>query len=113
MSRLISVGKNLVANTETTIYTVPKGYYAVWKLLYAHNATGSGKYLTVDWYDTSAAVHVNILDQYNFTAKTYLQFFDNGNGVVLEESDEIHMKSETGSTFGIICTFEVFKKEGI
>jgi hypothetical protein len=113
MGRLVSVGKNLVANTETIVYTVPAGYYAVWNLMYAHNATGTNKYLTADWYDASADVHVNILEQYNFTSKTYFQFAGNGSGVVMESGDQVHMTSEAGSTFGIICTFELFKKEGI
>jgi hypothetical protein len=30
----------------------------------------------------------------------------------MEEGDQVHMTSETGSTFGVICTFELFKKEG-
>ena len=113
MGRLVSVGKNLVANTETIVYTVPTGYYAVWNLMYAHNATGTNKYLTADWYDASADVHVNILEQYNFTSKTYFQFAGNGSGVVMESADQVHMTSEAGSTFGVICTFELFKKEGI
>ena len=113
MARLVSVGKNLTAGVEEIVYTVPRGYYAIWNLMYAHNATGSNKYLTADWYDSSEDVHVDILDQYNFTAKTYFQFSGNGSGVVMEEGDQVHMTSETGSSFGIICTFELFKKEGI
>jgi hypothetical protein len=113
MTRPISVGKNLVPNTEAIIYTVPQGYCALWNLLYAHNSTGTNKYLTVDWYDVSENVHVNILDQYNFVSKTYFQFSGNGSGIVMEEGDQVHMTSETGSTFGVICTFELFKKEGI
>jgi hypothetical protein len=110
MGRLISVGKNLVAATETVIYTVPEGYYAIWNLMYAHNATGTNKFLTVDWYDTSTSTHINVLDQYNFTSKTYFQLLGNGSGVVMEAGDQVHMTSETGSSFGIICTFEVEKK---
>jgi hypothetical protein len=31
----------------------------------------------------------------------------------MEEGDQVHMTSEAGSSFGVICTFELFKKEGI
>ena len=105
--RQISIGKNLAAGVETTVYTVPKGYRAMWDLLYAHNAGAGTKSLSVDWYDSSAATHVAILEQYNFTSKTYFQFSGNGSSIVLEEGDEIHMTAEAGSTFGIICTLKL------
>lgn len=111
--RSLSVGKNLTAGVETVVYTVPTGYTAKWTLLYAHNATGTTKSLSVDWYDTSAATHVTILEAYNFTSKTYFQFNAPGTGVILEEGDQVHMTSESGSSFGIICTFEIEKKQGI
>lgn len=113
MARSVSVGKNLAAGTETVVYTVPQGYYAIWNLMYAHNATGSNKYLTADWYDVSEDTHINILEQQNFTSKMYFQFSGNGSGVVMEEGDQVHMTTETGSNFGIICTFELIKKEGV
>jgi hypothetical protein len=105
--KLISVGKNLTAGVETIIYTVPQGYSATWDLLYAHNAGAGTKHLSVDWYDTSAATHIAILEQYSFTSKLYFQFSGNGSGVVLEEGDQIHMTSEAGSTFGVICTLKL------
>lgn len=101
----LSVGKNLAAGVETTVYKVPVGYRALWNLLYAHNSLGTNKTLTVDWYDISENTHVSILEQYNFTSKTYFQFDGNGSGVVLEEGDEVHMTTESGSSFGVICTF--------
>lgn len=112
MSRSISIGKNLTANTHTVIYKVPKGYSAKWDLMYAHNSVGTNKYLTVDWYDVSTNTHVNILEEYNFTAKQYFQFSGNGSSIVLEEGDEVHMQSETGSSFGVVCTFELIQQEG-
>jgi hypothetical protein len=105
--RQLSIGKNLPAGVETTVYTVPKGYTAFWDLLYAHNAGAGTKYLTVDWYDSSENTHVHILEQYDFTAKTYFQFSGNSSGIVLEEGDQIHMTPEAGSTFGIICTVKL------
>jgi hypothetical protein len=106
----ISLGKNLPAGTTTTVYTVPAGYKAIWTLMYAHNAAGANKYLTVRWYDKSEDDAVYILEQYNFVANTYFQFNGNGSGVVLDEGDEVRTTTETGSTFGIICTFELIQK---
>jgi hypothetical protein len=107
----VSIGKNLAAGVETTVYKVPTGYTAIWDLLYAHNAAGTNKYLSVDWYDVSAGTHVAILEQYNFTSKTYFQFSGNGSGVVMDEGDEIHMTTESGSSFGIICTLKLIRKK--
>jgi len=111
--RSISVGKNLTAGTETIVYTVPTGYIAKWTLLYTHNGSGSTKTLSVDWYDTSTTTHVAILEQYSFTSKTYFQFNAPGTGVILEEGDQVHMTPEAGSSFSVICTFELEKKQGI
>lgn len=108
--RRLSVGKNLAAGTETVVYTVPAGYTATWDLMYAHNSVGSNKYLTADWYDVSEDTHVAILEQYNFTSKQYFQFSGNGSGVVMDEGDEVHMTTESGSGFGIICTFLLERK---
>ena len=38
---------------------------------------------------------------------------DGGAYVVLEEGDTIVMQDEAGSSFSTICTFELFKKEGV
>jgi hypothetical protein len=107
--RLISVGKNLAAGVETTVYKVPTGYRANWNLLYIHNSLGNNKTITVDWYDTSTATHVKILENYPFAANAYFQFSGQGSGVVLEEGDEVHMTTQDGSAFGVVCTFELSK----
>ena len=107
-----SVGKNLVANTKTTLYTIPQGYYGKWNLLYAHNATVSAKTFSAWWYDSSTATEVAIVLDYPLPATDYLKF-DGGAYVVLEEGDMVKMISETGSTFSTICTFELNKKQGI
>lgn len=110
--REISVGLNLVADTLTTVYTVPTGYYAKWNLLYLFNGTGSTKHCTVYWTDASASTNIYVLNQNTVSSKEYLRI-DGGAYVVLEEGDTIKMQSEAGSSFSAICTFEVIKKQGI
>ena len=102
--RLLSIGKNLTAGTETVVYTVPDGYIAVWDLMYLHNSGGSTKTITVDWYDASENSHISVLSSYSMGSKAYFQFSGAGSGVVMEAGDEIHMTPEAGSAFGIICT---------
>lgn len=111
MSRPISVGLNLTAATLTTVYTVPTGYYAKWNLMYLFNNTGSTKSISVYWRDSSAGTDIYVMDS-GVSSKTYVRM-DGGAYVVMEEGDTVMMTSEAGSSFSTICTFELFKKEGI
>lgn len=111
MARPVTVGLNLTANTLTTVYTVPTGYYAKWNLMYLFNNTGSTKNISVYWHDASASADIYVMDS-GVTSKNYVRM-DGGAYVVMEASDSVKMTSEAGSTFSTICTFELFKKEGI
>ncbi len=111
MSRPISVGVNLTAATLTTIYTVPTGYYAKWNLMYLFNNGGSTKSIAVYWTDHSASADIYVHNG-TVAGSNYVRQ-DGGAYVVLEEGDTVKMTSEAGSTFSTICTFELFKKEGI
>ena len=104
--RAESVGVSPAANTLTTVYTVPTGYYAKFTVMYIHNTGGSTKHITVQWYDASSASTLDILTEYDFTSKLYLQF-DGNDYIVLEEGDKIQITTEAGSTFSFIATFEV------
>jgi hypothetical protein len=103
--RALSVGVSPAAAVDTTVYTCPKGYYAKFTVMYIHNTGGSTKHITVQWYDASANTTLDILTQYNFTSKNYLQF-DGNAYIVLEEDDKIKITTEAGSTFSFIATFE-------
>jgi len=111
MARPVTVGLNLTANTLTTVYTVPTGYYAKWNLMYLFNNTGSTKNISVYWHDASASADIYVMDS-SVTSKNYVRM-DGGAYVVMEAGDTVKMTSEAGSTFSTICTFELFKKEGI
>ena len=106
--REISVGKNLVAGTLTTIYTVPTGYYVKWNLMYLFNASGSTKAISAYWHDASESTDIYV---YNGTiANGDFVRMDGGAYVVLEEGDTVKMQSEAASTFSTICTFELIRK---
>ena len=107
-----SVGLNLTANTLTTVYTVPVGYYAKWNLMYVFNGSGSTKTFTAYWHDASANADIYVMNGSSVNSKDYIKM-DGGAYVVLEEGDMVKMQSETGSTFSTICTFELIKKQGI
>ena len=103
--RALSVGVSPTAAVDTTVYTCPTGYYAKFTVMYIHNTGGSTKHITVQWFDASANTTLDILTQYNFSSKTYLQF-DGNAYIVLEEGDKIKITTESASTFSFIATFE-------
>jgi len=103
--RALSVGVSPAAAVDTTVYTCPKGYYAKFTVMYIHNTGGSTKHITVQWFDSSANTTLDILTQYDFSSKTYLQF-DGNAYIVLEEDDKIKITTQAGSTFSFIATFE-------
>ena len=111
MARPVSVGLNLVANTATTVYTVPSGYYAKWNLMYLFNNSGSTKSITAYWHDSSASANIYV-NNGTIASGSYIRQ-DGGAYVVMEEGDTVVMQSETGSSFSTICTFELFKKDGV
>ena len=74
-------------------------------LMYIHNAGSGSKYITVQWFDSSASATHEILNQYTMNAKEYLQF-NGGAYIVLEEGDQVKIETESGSVFTFIATFE-------
>jgi hypothetical protein len=103
--RSYSVGRNLTANTKTTLFVVPTKQVANLNLLYATNLTSSAKHFSAWWYDKSNNTEVAIVTEYPLSAKTFLKF-DNAY-ITLEEGDEVRVQSETGSTASVIITLEV------
>jgi hypothetical protein len=73
--------------------------------MYIHNTGGSTKHITVQWFDASANSTLDILTQYDFTSKNYLQF-DGNAYIVLEEGDKLKITTQSASSFSFIATFE-------
>jgi hypothetical protein len=103
--RALSVGISPTAAVDTTVYTCPTGYYAKFTVMYIHNTGGSTKHITVQWFDASANSTLDILTNYDFSTKEYLQF-DGNAYIVFEEGDKLKITTQSGSTFSFIATFE-------
>ena len=104
--RAVSVAANLTANTLTSVFTCPTGYYAKVVLIRAVNKTATDKYISLDWTDTSASTTYSISYQQQVTSLT--TNFDFGNSyLVLEEGDILKATSQAASTFTIIATIEL------
>ena len=104
--RPVSIGSNPTANTLTTLYTVPNGYYAKLTLLHAANATGSNKHITFDWYDSSTTTTFSFVYQYTIASKVYLTL-PTYSAIVFEENDILKVTTEAASTFAVVATFEI------
>jgi hypothetical protein len=103
--RALSVGVSPTAAVDTTVYTCPRGYYAKFTVMYIHNTGGSTKHITVQWFDASANTTLDILTNYDFSSKTYLQF-DGNAYIVFEEGDKLKITTQSASSFSFIATFE-------
>lgn len=112
MSRPHSVGIDLVANTKTTMFTVPTRNMAKWILLFATNHSTAAKWFTCWWYDASENTEIEVLFQYSITAKSFLRI-DGTAYVLLDEGDEIRVQSETGSTTTCIITVELEQRSTV
>jgi hypothetical protein len=112
MSIIHSIGKNLTANTLTTLFTVPTRNLAKCVNILVSNHSTSAKHITVYWYDASANVSIEVLFEYNLTAKAYL-ILDNGFYFMMDEKDELRAISQTGSTTTIIASFEIEQRSTV
>ena len=112
MSRPHSVGKDLVANTKTTMFTVPTRNMAKWLLLFASNHSTSSKWFSCWWYDKSENIEIEVLFEYGLTAKEYIRI-DGTAYITLDEGDEIRVQSETGSVCSCIITVELDQRSTV
>ena len=112
MSIIHSIGKNLTANTLTTLFTVPTRNLAKCVNILVSNHSTSAKHITVYWYDASANVSIEVLFEYNLTAKAYL-ILDNNFYFMMDEKDELRAISQTGSTTTIIASFEIEQRSSV
>jgi len=104
--RKFTVGRDLVANVETTVFTVPKGMHCDIKLIHMANNGTPTKEGSVKWYDSGQNVTVDFLNAYVFAkgeTKSYNQL-----DFVLTENDQIKAISELGSNMSVIVTFEMY-----
>lgn len=103
--RPVSIGANPTANTLTTLYTVPKGYYAKIVSLIATNQSASNKHVTFDWVDSSASATYSFVYQYAVTSNSLNDFI--ASYILLEEDDILKVTTESASTFAVAVTLEI------
>ena len=107
--KTLSTGLNLTANTLTTVYTVPTGYYAKCILLHTAN-TSLSKHISFSWYRASTATTIAVVSEQVLAARTTLDLLTNSQCFVMEEGDYITSITEAGATMSIVATFELYRK---
>jgi hypothetical protein len=107
--KAVSIGLNLTANTLTTVFTVPTGYYAKCILLHTAN-TSPSKHISFNWYRASTAATIAVVSEQVLSARTTLDLLTNSQCFVMEEGDYISSITEAGATMSIVATFELYRK---
>ena len=103
--RKFTVGRDLVANVETTFFTVPKGMHCDIKLIHMSNNGSNNIAGSVKWHDNSQSVDVPFLNGASFTTgetKSFDQL-----DFVLTENDQIKAIA-AGDNMSVIVTFEMY-----
>ena len=101
-----SIGKNLTANTLTTLFTVPTRNMAITHDILMTNRGAGNKHISIYWYDKSANVTIEIVHERTVSAKTSA-VIDSNFSFVMDEEDELRAISETGSTMTVVASFDL------
>ena len=101
-----SVGKNLTANTLTTLFTVPTRNMAITHDILMTNRGTGNQHISIYWYDKSANVTIEIVHQRTISAKTSA-VIDSNFSFVMDEEDELRAISEAGSTMAVVASFDL------
>jgi len=106
-----TIGNNPVANTPTTIMTVPNGYEARVTNVFVSNNTGSTKSFTGSWI--SGGNTYSFASAKNLNSKDFIEYGgDFGQFLIMDEGDTMTITTEANSTFVVIVSFILLKHDG-
>lgn len=104
--RLKTVGANLTAEVEKTVYTCPNNFTAKVELVFVTNNTNGNEAITIKWFDYSANEDYFISPSYVISAFNFLQL---SNGyLILNSGDQLKFTSSAGSTMSAVVSVEEF-----
>lgn len=101
-----SIGKNLTANTLTTLFTVPTRNMAITHDILMTNRGAGNKHMSIYWYDKSTNTSIEVVHERTISAKTS-DVIDSNFSFVMDEEDELRAISETGSTMTVVASFDL------
>lgn len=102
--KIRSVGKNLTAGVENTIYTCPDNFIAKMVLLFVSNHGGNNKLISIQWHDASTGENYYIVGGYVLSANGYIKL--DGSYLVLNPGDYMVVTPEDGSSISTTITVE-------
>lgn len=104
-----TIGKNLTAGVNNTLFFVPPGYKAAVELLFISNLDANNKTVSAFWrHINGATVDIDIIDSYPMSAHEYIQF---SNGVlIMQQGDSLIIIPEAGATQSALATFDLYKE---
>ena len=101
-----SIGKNLTANTLTTLFTVPTRNMAITHDILMTNRGAGNKHISIYWYDKSTNTSIEVVHERTVSAKTSV-VIDSNFSFVMDEEDELRAISEAGSTMTVVASFDL------
>ena len=101
-----SIGKNLTANTLTTLFTVPTRNMAITHDVLMTNRGAGNKHISIYWYDKSTNTSIEVVHERTISAKTSA-VIDSNFSFVMDEEDELRAISETASTMTVVASFDL------
>ena len=101
-----SIGKNLTANTLTTLFTVPTRNMAITHDILMTNRGAGNKHISIYWYDKSTNTSIEVVHERTISAKTSA-VIDSNFSFVMDEGDQLRAISETGSTMTVVASFDI------
>jgi hypothetical protein len=107
-----SIGKNLTANTLTTLFTVPTRNLAITHDILMTNRGAGNKHISIYWYDKSANITIEVVHERAISAKTS-GVIDTNFSFVMDEEDELRAISETGSTITVVASFDLDARSAV
>jgi hypothetical protein len=107
-----SIGKNLTANTLTTLFTVPTRNLAITHDILMTNRGTGNQHISIYWYDKSANVTIEVVHQRTISAKTSA-VIDTNFSFVMDEEDELRAISEAGSTITVVASFDLDARSAV
>lgn len=106
LPRLKSVGANLTAEVEKTVYTCPNNFTAKVDLIFVTNNANSNKSITIKWHDHTTNESYNVAPAFVIAAFSFLKLSDAY--LILNSKDELKFTSSSGADMSAIISIEEY-----
>ena len=106
LPKLRSIGTNLTAGVDNTVYTCPANHTAKIVLIFVANETSGNKTIHLDWYDSSVPETYTLIGGYTISGYSYLTL--DQSYLILNAGDTFIVRPEAGSTMSATVTVEEY-----